>query len=689
MSPEDSLNASKSQQQTDQSAKQHTADPSDNPNGSIGTPEEVVSANSYNTTETARLIQPQAPRIEPSDEPAPSISGVSTVPTQGAPTVMQAANSSRFGLNDTSIHASEAQAGVTGSTFVSMSDGAKSAARRPWKMVAITTGAMLLLAGVGVFGFYLPNTPSRVWSSGMSRSGKALATIVEKAAEQETIERYQQSKMSLEASLTWGQSTGKLTWNGTSDEKNSRGKLILSTAEGDSLGSGASSKYEGTLDYLLQYADQKQFPDFYFKVSDLRNIPLNDYNQQLGAYLNKWIFVGAESLKEYYPDITADNLDKNKRITSTDVADAAKTLTETVRDYVLTSDGGKAVIIQKSFIGKETIDGVKTYHFKAGINRENAKKYCEVLVEKMSATSFYKKLASTSGETETDTDTRASVKSCQQSVDDTFKDSNTYDVWIDGTRKLIHKIRIPAEQGSDESYTDIGQMYKGGDTVSLFMRYHTGADYPYDVEWTVSTNTATGVTTSKAWGKPPKIDDDSIQFDVTFRSEPTKESVDGTVPKDAIPITTVMNTLGLGYSGAYEETPLPETKPLYVGNKSKDVERQTDIHALQSHAEAFYAQHGFYPTLADLQDSSFTAKYMKGLPAAAFVDPDQTSGTIQAVSGQSPPRYGYTASGSNTALCRNTAKTTIRYDEPSDNGCDAFVVSATLSDGTKYEKRSF
>ncbi|QQS18732.1 hypothetical protein IPL68_01460 [Candidatus Saccharibacteria bacterium] len=67
-------------------------------------------------------------------------------------------------------------------------------------------------------------------------------------------------------------------------------------------------------------------------------------------------------------------------------------LTETVRDHVFTSDSAKAVIVRKQFIGKEQINGIQAYHFKAGIDTKNAKTYCEVIVRKMATTSLVKSL---------------------------------------------------------------------------------------------------------------------------------------------------------------------------------------------------------------------------------------------------------------------------------------------------------
>jgi general secretion pathway protein G len=115
-----------------------------------------------------------------------------------------------------------------------------------------------------------------------------------------------------------------------------------------------------------------------------------------------------------------------------------------------------------------------------------------------------------------------------------------------------------------------------------------------------------------------------------------------------------------------------------VQAKARDSKRQTDLNALDSHVEAFYAQYGFYPTLKDLQDATFLSTYMKGFDPAALNDPK--GGALTALpSGAN--HYGYTATG---ASCTNTTATTM----PTDNGCTAFEVDATLEGGGTFVKKS-
>ena len=80
-----------------------------------------------------------------------------------------------------------------------------------------------------------------------------------------------------------------------------------------------------------------------------------------------------------------------------------------------------------------------------------------------------------------------------------------------------------------------------------------------------------------------------------------------------------------------------------IQQKARDSQRQTDINAVDSHVEAFYAQYGYYPTLKDLQTASFLSTYMKGLDPQALVSPE--GGDIAAAATNTGAwNYGYVAS---------------------------------------------
>ncbi|QQS69260.1 prepilin-type N-terminal cleavage/methylation domain-containing protein [Candidatus Saccharibacteria bacterium] len=119
-----------------------------------------------------------------------------------------------------------------------------------------------------------------------------------------------------------------------------------------------------------------------------------------------------------------------------------------------------------------------------------------------------------------------------------------------------------------------------------------------------------------------------------------------------------------------------------IQQKGRNSQRQTDVKAIQSQVEAFFAQHGFYPTLADLQSATFVSTYLKGLPPEALKDPKGPTANIGGTTDSD--NYSYVAEGptGGTVTCDNAVANPLTGGEPVDNGCDAFTVSATLEGST-------
>ncbi len=114
-----------------------------------------------------------------------------------------------------------------------------------------------------------------------------------------------------------------------------------------------------------------------------------------------------------------------------------------------------------------------------------------------------------------------------------------------------------------------------------------------------------------------------------------------------------------------------------VQQKARDTERRTDINALHTQVEAYYAQNGMYPTLFNMNDTSFRNKDLKGIENDAFSDP------------KSPQTNQFTDKPSTTSLeyaytvkpdgCDNISKM-----------CTSYTLLANLEGETEtdYTKRS-
>src|SRR5690606_10369733 len=128
---------------------------------------------------------------------------------------------------------------------------------------------------------------------------------------------------------------------------------------------------------------------------------------------------------------------------------------------------------------------VKAYHYKAALNQDHLEDYCVALSHAVLSTDAYKNVTGLTDDEIADEKDRAK-EGCKTQAGDTVKDTKTFDLWIDSKYKLIHKVRL-YDPNDSKIYTEIGQLYKGGDKLSLFVAVHddsatTQADGKFTVE---------------------------------------------------------------------------------------------------------------------------------------------------------------------------------------------------------------
>jgi len=111
-----------------------------------------------------------------------------------------------------------------------------------------------------------------------------------------------------------------------------------------------------------------------------------------------------------------------------------------------------------------------------------------------------------------------------------------------------------------------------------------------------------------------------------------------------------------------------------IQQKARNTERTTDIKALHGQVEAYYAQNGKYPTLANMNDSTWRGTNMKGLDQEALKDPKSASYNLVATAGANVYSYAVFASDGTTA-CDNTT-----------TDCAVYTLTATLEGGGTFTK---
>jgi hypothetical protein len=113
------------------------------------------------------------------------------------------------------------------------------------------------------------------------------------------------------------------------------------------------------------------------------------------------------------------------------------------------------------------------------------------------------------------------------------------------------------------------------------------------------------------------------------------------------------------------------------GNQAKahDSERRTDINVLHGHVEAFYAENGYYPSQAQINNASWRTENMESLDPAALKDPAGTATILANSSGRD--QYAYIPLSEENTPCNN-----------SDKDCLSYTLTATLDNGATYSKQA-
>ncbi len=110
-----------------------------------------------------------------------------------------------------------------------------------------------------------------------------------------------------------------------------------------------------------------------------------------------------------------------------------------------------------------------------------------------------------------------------------------------------------------------------------------------------------------------------------------------------------------------------------IQQKARNTERQTDVKAIHGQVEAYYAQNGKYPTLANLNDATFRTANMKGLDEEALKDPKGSASTLAGTAAANT--YSYAVLASDDTACDNSTK-----------DCAKYTLTATYEGGGTFSK---
>lgn len=329
--------------------------------------------------------------------------------------------------------------------------------KKKWILGGGVLAAVLLLSSGFVFGYYIPNTPANVWKTGMHHTGQAVESLLTDSTSGDNAKNL--SKIELSGAFSYGSNNKTQNVSGSFNSKTDGTDSNSSGTVRYNLDGTGTKTVSGKL--VTIQTDTSTLPDIFFQISGLSSLGLDAYVPNIKSYENRWIEIDGSYLESLGGGSTASNDSSSKQLTTADAHELAVAVGSVSREYLFGTDSSKAVLVNKSFVGKETTEGVKTYHYTVAVDKTNFQAFCAALGDKVSQTNAYKKLVGSSDTTEAK---KGLVESCKGT--DT---TGTFDVWIDSGYKLIHKVRFTDDKNT-KNYVEFGQSYAGGDTIPFFLK---------------------------------------------------------------------------------------------------------------------------------------------------------------------------------------------------------------------------
>ncbi|MDB5184760.1 MAG: hypothetical protein JWN38_568 [Candidatus Saccharibacteria bacterium] len=507
---------------------------------------------------------------------------------------------------------------------------------------------LILLIGGGAFYFGYWTRPSVVYSKSLSKTGAGLTSLADEFTQ-------------LGSDKTTQGYTGSGSYKVSGSSFKTDGKLSLKSG-----GNNAEVTVDvglGTTRVSLDtraISDGKSTPDLYLKASGISGLGAllgsDEASKAIDGLDGKWIAVDHTLIDNLAGTVTATSA-ATSLPTAAQIDDELNRASQVNEDYLFSTDPSTGVTKVTKTIGKETVDGHKTYHYEAVFVKANVKKYITAQRNALKASKLNDWITKNNYQSSVDDAYNSLLKDADQ-INTNYK----FQVWSDINEHYVYKVRFPDTANKATSYAEVGLDYHGGSQYPFFIG---GKDETGDFRLGLTlddkqTSAALNFKSTTGTGSNAT----TIQADFTLKPSTTKISVDK--PTDTTPLMSILEQLGL-------------SQYLSVGDgiqtKASDTKRQTDIGAIQSKLEAYYAEHGYYPGLADINSASWRKSNGFDIDSSALQDPDGTTPTLAAA--PAAKVYAYSAKNAAGAAC-----TAASMD------CEAYTLTATLSDGTAFTKQS-
>jgi hypothetical protein len=472
--------------------------------------------------QTNPAVQPATPNPQPIS-PTPTASPVISTPTSpGTPPI-----------------GGDAPMGTPTVSIVDPTAPLPKKSKIPKMKKSIFIPALILLVIIGgglLFYFEYWLNPSVIWSNSLTDTGKGFNNLVTYLNSQSgvTYKGYN-TNASLNVKVSGTTYSGSFTEQ--NDAANSQSTLKANI--------GPANLNLQTISYVEPGATT---PDIYFNISGFKNLGLGQYvginEQQLDSLDGQWISVSHSLIQQIEQSVSAQQT-KTTPLTWKDVASTAQTLNTVNSKYIFTTNKNYSVTKVVKNYGFQTIDGVKTYHYKVGFVKANVKNYITALKNALTNTPVGKYATKETGDSINDLVGYSALESSA----DNINNSDTVDVWAGVSTRVIYKVRISDQSNPSTNYIEVGLNYKNSKSYPFFINWMSGTSGDNtNVSLLLTLNTQSNSLTGSLLATDPS---DKVTVTGNANFTPTNQVFNIKPPANSITLQAAMAKIGL--SSYYQE----------------------------------------------------------------------------------------------------------------------------------------
>lgn len=312
---------------------------------------------------------------------------------------------------------------------------------------AIIIAAVLLIGGsaAAYFGLVLPNQPENIWQTALENTAKGYDKLVEYADEQKDVSGGK-------VSGTFKFDTAEIIIDGMIN-----GKFDQKTAD-IKLDAGAAGT-RVNFNIITNIPESATTPDIYLKADGLTEVGklIGNGDPSVSEYFTnldgKYYFIDHTLIDQVAKSAQQDQTGL-PQLSPEEIKETARKIGEVNKEYLFATDTERAVLVVKSELGKDTVDGREMYHYKVGYDKENLKEYATKLHEAIEETKLKDVIIDESFD--------GAIKDIEE-----LDGNGEADVWIDMKTKLIRTVRFV--DPDSKTTVDIGLDYDGGSSYPFYV----------------------------------------------------------------------------------------------------------------------------------------------------------------------------------------------------------------------------